>query len=232
MRKGVVLVAMFIILVSSVYATHEYGAKVFTYSSLKPVEDCAETDNSDDPYIKGAISFFTDKEEKKYEDKCRDLRFLLEYSCDSKIAYEPIAIYCQNGCKDGACSDLSNYKLVSPIIGSNIYKGVGRYEARYPSPQPGTPVYQRAKEYVATSYTTDIYCKQTEGSGDKFVKGSIEIIYPDTKSEKLTDFCWSPRTLKEYSCNNKNPSMPAYVFCDGICKDGTCTSWLQHTSSR
>ncbi len=230
MRKGVVLIFAILVFAVSVAATHK-GEKITYKYSIPESYDCSESDNAYDIYNKGTLGFFTDVGEKKFEDHCRDFRFLLEYSCDNSIAYEPLTVYCDDGCQNGACINLEDYKKISTISKPNV-PSIGRETSRYPTPQPGVPEYKKKPEYVSKYYSTDVHCKANPGSGDELKKGSIEVVYADGRIQELVDMCWGPRVLREHSCDYNNPLMPAYVFCDGVCRNGACVSWKLHDNLR
>ncbi|MEM3126981.1 MAG: hypothetical protein QW331_02855 [Candidatus Woesearchaeota archaeon] len=230
MKKRVVLIVGILLTIQLVSATTQYKAGGFVYSPYYESFECSETDDGSDFYSKGTLTVYVGEEEKKHTDRCKDFRYLLEYACNNRPNYNPLMVYCNNGCKDGACLNLASYKKVSPFKESRA-SSIGRHEARYPQPQPGIPAYIRRPEYSSPYYTTDVYCKGSPASGDPFTRGSIEIIYPDGRTNKYTDFCWSSTTVKEYSCEYSNPSQPQYIFCNGRCIDGACQSWKVYHAS-
>ena len=68
-------------------------------------------------------------------------------------------------------------------------------------------------------------CSDTDGGGNKFVKGTINGVDTTGSKFEMTDYCTSDGRLKEYRCNigQGDPSWEnIYYYCDNGCVDGAC----------
>ncbi len=71
--------------------------------------ECLDSDNGDNFFAKGAVSYTGDIRE-VYPDYCSDFETLVEQTCEG-----PIEVFCTRGCSDGTCAETSEAQVVGDL---------------------------------------------------------------------------------------------------------------------
>jgi len=169
------------------------------------------------------------------ESFCEDYNTIHYYSCRNPYPTKPVTKMCKLRCYKGACldsfSDVLNknslYQRDKPAVDTRKKPTERIYY------KPYKETYQRPikirNEDVAdvqptyAKFSTDFSCTETdadnqEARGVTTISSPSSVYYKDVKE----DFCKDYFYKYEYSCNNKNPSVPSLVKCDLRCSAGAC----------
>ena len=136
MKRGLVLVSLFLILILSVSLVSaswfsDFWGKITgraVNSSTRSTRICTDSDGGKEIYIKGTVTYEYKNTNKRYVDTCdKKGKKLKEYYCDDKNRERSKVYKCENGCVEGACKVLEEiYQCPGGIIdmvchvGSNV----------------------------------------------------------------------------------------------------------------
>lgn len=209
---------------------------------------CTDSDGGNNYYVKGTAygpntnSIYNNVD---LTDNCYGPNnALTEYYCENgQTTYDYYT--CQNGCKDGACLDLtSNCR--------DLDGGINYYKAGNREIFGGDGVSSSTIEYCIDAYTIkelycnypvsdykcpngcvdgacleepEIKCTDSDGGINYYVKGYVEMIGDPTfgTNGRKYDICWDDRKhLSEYVCENGVYKGDHSYICPQSCKDGAC----------
>ncbi|MEM3127361.1 MAG: hypothetical protein QW331_04840 [Candidatus Woesearchaeota archaeon] len=160
-----------------------------------------------------------------YYNTCKNINYLLEYSCKNQYPATPVKKKCPFICLNDGCSE--NFAATvasSPYEVGKFTRVTTPYKIKISS-ERGEPELISTEEYkkeVYVPFAKNFVCSDTDGGTNENKAGTITVTYKNGAVLKYKDICSDKMELTEYRCDVSNPSSGSRIYCTYGCYNGAC----------